>query len=157
MSGFFVLIGYNEKKKGEAMISTKARYAIRVMIDLAEQDQNRYVPLKEIAEREGISKKYLEIIVKQLVTGGMVTGVSGKGGGYRLSRRPEAYTIGEIIELTEGTLAAVACLEKGAPPCPRAAECRTLAMWKEYDQLTRDYFFHKSLSDLIRKPETQER
>ena len=133
------------------MISTRGRYALRVMIDMAENDRGSYIPLKEIAERQGISKKYLEIIVKVLVAGGLVEGVSGRGGGYRLLRAPEDYTVGEIIELMEGTLAAVACLEKGAPVCPRAAECRTLPLWEEYNKLTRDFFYGKKLSDYMRK------
>ena len=92
------------------MISTKGRYAIRVMIDLAEHDQGKYIPLKDIAARQEISKKYLEIIVKDMVAGGLLTGASGKGGGYRLTRKPEDYSVGEILELMEGTLSPVACL-----------------------------------------------
>ena len=102
------------------MISTKGRYAIRVLIDLAENDNGAYIPLKDIAARQEISKKYLEIIVKDMVTGGLLTGASGKGGGYRLCRNPEEYTIGEVLELMEGSLATVACLADGAMPCPRA-------------------------------------
>ena len=94
------------------MISTRGRYALRVMIDLAKQPQDHYIPLKDIAERQGISKKYLEIIVRDLVNGKLVTGISGKGGGYRLSRKPEDIPVGEIIELTEGRFGSVACLEK---------------------------------------------
>ena len=131
------------------MISTRGRYALRVMIDLAEHDGSAYVPLKDIAARQGISKKYLEIIVKDMVAGGLLVGASGKGGGYRLSRRPEDYPIGEIIELTEGSLAAVACLEGGAAACPHAADCRTLPLWAGYDKLTHDYFYSKTLRDLI--------
>jgi len=133
------------------MISTRGRYAIRVMIDLAENNNGSYIPLKDIAARQGISKKYLEIIVKDLVSAGLLTGASGKGGGYRLCRSPEDYNIGEIIELMEGPLAAVACLANGAAPCPRAAECETLPLWAEYDKLTHDFFYSKHLSDLIRK------
>ena len=100
------------------MISTKGRYALRVMIDLAEQGSTGYIPLKDIAERQEISKKYLEIIVKEMVAGGLLTGVSGKGGGYKLCRKPEDYTVGEIIELMEGSLATVACLTPDAADCP---------------------------------------
>ena len=132
------------------MISTKGRYAIRVMIDLAEHDNGGYIPLKDIAARQNLSKKYLEIIVKELVGGGFVVGASGKGGGYKLVRKPEEYVIGEVIELMEGPLAPVACLENGAAPCPRAAECETLPMWAEYDKLTHDFFYGKHLSDLIK-------
>lgn len=133
------------------MISTKGRYAIRVMIDLAENGSEGYIPLKDIAERQGISKKYLEIIVRDLVAGGLLVGTSGKGGGYKLLRKPEHYSVGEIIELTEGSLAAVACLENGSVPCPRAAECQTLPLWSEYDKLTHDFFYSKHLSDLVKK------
>ena len=131
------------------MISTKGRYALRVMLDLAARAGEGCVPLKDVAERQGISKKYLEIIVKDLVNGGLVSGVSGKGGGYRLCRAPEEYTVGEILECTEGTLATVACLERSAPPCPRAASCPTLPLWEEYDALTRTFFGGKRLSELM--------
>ena len=131
------------------MISTKGRYALRVMIDLAQHEGEGNIPLKDIAERQDISKKYLEIIVKELVKGGMLHGVSGKGGGYSLIRKPDEYTVGEILELTEGPMAPVACLAAGSEPCPRAAECRSLPLWAEYDRITRDYFFGKKLSDLI--------
>lgn len=133
------------------MISTRGRYALRVMIDLAEHREEAFVPLKDIAERQQISKKYLEIIVRDLVKGKLLTGVSGKGGGYRLDRKPEEYAVGEIIELMEGSLASVACLENDALPCPRAAQCETLPMWKEYDQMVRNFFYGKKLSDLITK------
>ena len=132
------------------MISTRGRYAIRVMIDLAENENGKYIPLKDIAARQGISKKYLEIIVKEMVAGGLLVGASGKGGGYKLVRKPEDYPIGEIIELMEGTLAAVACLEEGSQPCPRASACQTLPLWEEYDRLTHEYFYSKRLSDLIK-------
>lgn len=113
------------------MISTKGRYAIRFMIDLAEQSTDMPIPLDETAARQDISKKYLEIIVKILVKGNLVKGTSGKGGGYLLMRRPEEYTIGEILELTEGTLATVACLNADAEQCPRESFCKTLPMWKK--------------------------
>ncbi len=131
------------------MISTKGRYALRVMIDLAQQHSESYIPLKEIAERQGISKKYLEIIVKELVGAKLLTGVSGKGGGYKLSKKPEDYSVGEILEVTEGSLAVVACLAKGAEKCPRAAGCETLPMWTEYNKMVYDFFYSKKLSDLI--------
>ncbi|MCR4837598.1 MAG: Rrf2 family transcriptional regulator [Eubacterium sp.] len=131
------------------MISTKGRYALRVMIDLAEQHTDSYIPLKDIATRQGISKKYLEIIVKGLVDGGMVTGISGKGGGYRLCRSPEAYTVGEILELMEGTLASVACLEDPGYECARRKVCQTLPMWMEFDQMVHDFFYGRTLADLL--------
>lgn len=130
------------------MISTKGRYALRVMIDLAENDNGSPVPLKDIAERQDISKKYLEIIVKDLVHGNLVSGVSGKGGGYRLSKKPEEISVGEILELTEGTLAGVACLQTDKNSCPRAAKCKTLPLWTEYDNMVHDFFYGKKLSDL---------
>ena len=133
------------------MISTKGRYALRVMIDLAEQGGEKLVPLKDIAQRQMISKKYLEIIVKDLVRAKLVVGVSGKGGGYRLARKIEDYPVGEIIELMEGSIATVACLENGALPCPRADTCETLPLWKEYDRLMRDFLYGKKLSDLVKK------
>lgn len=132
------------------MISTKGRYALRVMIDLAEHNEERYVPLKEIAERQGISKKYLEIIVKDLVKAGLLTGTSGKGGGYQLCRKPEEYNVGEILEVSEGTLALVSCLAEGSAQCERAAQCQTLPMWAELDGIIHDYFYNKKLSDLIK-------
>ena len=131
------------------MISTRGRYAIRIMIDLAKNDQGKYIPLKDIAARQQISKKYLEIIVKDMVAGGLVTGASGKGGGYKLCRKPEEYSIGEIIELMEGSLATVACLTRDAEPCPRASDCPTLPLWEEYDRMTHDFFYSKHLTDLI--------
>ena len=126
------------------MISTRGRYALRVMLDLAENDNGSYIPLKDIAERQEISKKYLEIIVKDLVRGGLLTAVSGKGGGYRLSRDPEDYPIGEIIELMEGPLAPVACLADDAAACSRSENCLTLPLWKEYYQLIHDFFVDRS-------------
>ena len=133
------------------MISTRGRYAIRVMIDLAENDTGSYIPLKDIAARQEIYKKYLEIIVKDMVAGGLLVGASGKGGGYKLCRKPEDYSVGEIIELMEGSMATVACLENGAAPCPRAAACETLPLWTEYNKLTHDFFYGKKLVDLVKK------
>ena len=130
------------------MISTRGRYAIRVMIDLAEHEPDRYIPLKDIAARQEISKKYLEIIVKDLVTGGLLTGASGKGGGYKLCRKPEEYTVGEILDLMEGTLSSVACLAGEKNECPRQRICQTLSMWVEFDKLVHDFFYSKRLSDL---------
>ena len=137
--------------KEPSMISTKGRYAIRVMIDLAEHDNGTYIPLKDIAARQEISKKYLEIIVKDMVAGGLIKGASGKGGGYKLLRKPEDYTVGEVIELMEGSLATVACLADGAAPCPRADTCETLALWSDFDKLKHDYFYGKRLSDLVKQ------
>ena len=132
------------------MISTKGRYALCVMIDLAEQKTDSYIPLKDIAARQGISKKYLEIIVKEMVSGGLLTGASGKGGGYKLCRQPEEYNVGEILELMEGTLSSVACLATGTNECPRKEACQTLPMWSEYDEMVHDFFYGKKLSDLVK-------
>ena len=134
------------------MISTKGRYALRVMIDLAEHREQDRVPLKDIAERQEISKKYLEIIVRDLVAGGLVRGTSGKGGGYRLCRDPETCTVYEILRCAEGTLASVACLADPDFDCPRRAFCKTLPVWKEYDGMVRDFFSGKKLSDLMGAP-----
>ena len=131
------------------MISTKGRYAIRLMIDLAEQETGDPVPLDTIATRQDISKKYLESIVKLLVTGKLVKGASGKKGGYCLTRKPEEYTILEILRTTEGSMATVACLEEDAEPCPRADKCKTVSMWKGYDNLVTDYFSKITIKDLL--------
>ncbi|SCX10135.1 transcriptional regulator, BadM/Rrf2 family [Lachnospiraceae bacterium YSD2013] len=131
------------------MISTRGRYALRVMLDLAEQHSDKYIPLKDIAERQEISKKYLEIIVKDMVTGGLIAGTSGKGGGYKLTRDPKDYTVGEIIELMEGSLSPVACLADKDYKCARKKVCQTLPMWEEFDKLIHDFFYQKKLTDLI--------
>lgn len=131
------------------MISTKGRYALRVMVDLAAHAGEGPVPLKDIAERQEVSKKYLEIIVKDLVKGKFIKGASGKGGGYLLCRAPEEYSVGEIIELTEGSLATVACLAPDAEACPRAGRCKTLPLWREYDALVHDFFYNKKLAELL--------
>ena len=130
------------------MISTKGRYALRVMIDIAEHSDEGYVPLKDVAERQSISKKYLEIIIKDLVANKLVSGVSGKGGGYKLCKAPEDYSLGEIIESTEGPLNSVACLLEGAAPCPRADFCQTLPIWSEFDSMVHDFFYSRKLTDL---------
>lgn len=135
------------------MVSTKGRYALRVMVDLAEnQRENGYLPLKEIAERQGISEKYLENILKTLVKHKLLTGLRGKGGGYRLTRPPEDYTVGDILRLTEGTLAPVACLWEDAESCPRRAECRTIPMWEKLNELVGDYLDSVTLASLMDPP-----
>ena len=134
------------------MISTRGRYALRVMIDLAEHDNGGFIPMKDVADRQEISLKYVERIMPALTKSGCVEGVHGKGGGYRLTRPPEDYTAGEILRLAEGDLAPVACLQEGAKPCPRAAECRTLPMWRDYYRLTREYFDGITLADLAKTP-----
>lgn len=131
------------------MISTKGRYALRVMTALAACSEGSYVPLDEIAEKQGISKKYLEIIIKTLVEHGLLNGRRGKGGGYMLTRKPEEYTVGEILELTEGTLAIVACLRRGAEPCTHSDECITLPMWRRFDDMVHDFFYGITLKSLM--------
>ncbi len=131
------------------LISTKGRYALRVMVDLAEHPADGFIPLKVIAERQDISEKYLEGIIKLLVKAKLLTGVRGKGGGYRLTKSPEQYTVGSILRMTEDSMAPVACLEPGAETCPRSAECRTLALWKGLDKVIRDYLDKYTPADLM--------
>ena len=132
------------------MISTRGRYALRVMIDLAEHGGGDFVPMKEVAARQEISLKYIERIMPLLTKENLVEGQHGKGGGYRLCRPPEDYSVGEILRITEGELAPVAWLERGAKPCPRAAECRTLPMWKKYYAMTNEFFDGISIADLMK-------
>ena len=131
------------------MISTRGRYALRVIIDLAEHSGGDFVPMKEVAARQEISLKYIERIMPLLTKGNLVEGQHGKGGGYRLCRPPEDYSVGEILRATEGELAPVACLECGAKPCSRAAECRTLPMWQKYYAMTNEFFNGISVADLM--------
>ncbi len=131
------------------IISTRGRYALRVMIDLAETGSVEYVPMKMVAQRQGISLKYIERILPVLTKNKLVTAVQGKGGGYRLSRRPEDYKVGEILRLTEGDLAPVSCLECDAEPCEQVDQCRTLSMWKGLHSLIDEYFDGITLADLM--------
>lgn len=133
------------------IVSTKGRYALRVMIDLAEHQSEKYVPLKEVAARQEISEKYLENILKVLVQNGFLEGLRGKGGGYRLTRTPAQYSVGEILRLTEGSLAPVTCLEGEENTCPRAGHCHTLPMWEKLDSLINGYLDSVSLADLLRQ------
>lgn len=133
------------------LISTKGRYALRVMADLAEHPAEGYIPLKEIAQRQEISEKYLEAIIKILVRAKLLSGIRGKGGGYQLTRPPEQYPVGEILRLTEESLAPVACLEADASPCARAAACRTLPLWQGLDRVIREYLDGVSLADLLQQ------
>ena len=132
------------------MVSTKGRYALRVMIDLAEHNTRDYIPLADIAKRQEISEKYLESIVGILSKKGLVESLRGKGGGYRLNRSPEEYTVASILKVTEGSLAPVACLENEVNTCPRAAECRTIDMWTKLYKLIDDFFEGVTIADLIR-------
>lgn len=130
------------------MISTRGRYALRVLAELAAHRSNDYVTLREIAERQDISEKYLESIVKLLVKADMLDGQRGKGGGYRLAREAEQITVLEVLHAAEGPLAPVACLEAGSKPCPRAAECRTLPLWKGLDELVSAYLSRYTIRDI---------
>ena len=131
------------------MISTKGRYALRVMVDIAENQRDGYIPLKEIAYRQDISEKYLEAIVKGLVKERYLTGLRGKSGGYRLTRAPEDYTVGAILRITEGSLAPVACLEQEVNTCPRQAECATLPFWQGLYKVITEYVDSVTLEDLL--------
>ena len=134
------------------MISTRGRYALRVMIDLAEHRSGGYIPMKDVAARQDISLKYIEQIVPVLTKNRLIEGLHGRGGGYRLCREPEDCTAGEILRLVEGDLAPVSCLAEGAPPCPRAAECRTLPMWREFSRIANEYFDSITLASLMNTP-----
>lgn len=131
------------------IISTKGRYALRFLVDLAEHQGDGFVPLKDIAARQEISEKYLEIVVKELVKAGLLNAIRGKGGGYRLSRAPQEYSVKAIIDLMEGSLAPVACLESGQPDCPRCTDCRTLPLWQGLDNVISGYLSQFSLADLL--------
>ena len=130
-------------------ISTKGRYAIRVMLDLAEHENGEFVTLMDIAERQEISEKYLESIMAVLSKNGFVQSLRGKGGGYKLTRRPDQYTAGSILKVMEGSLAPVSCLDGEVNTCPRAAECRTIRMWQDFDRLVDEYFEGITLADLM--------
>ena len=132
------------------MISTRGRYALRVMLDLAKDESGTYVPLDDIARREGMSEKYLESIIVVLSRAGLVKSLRGQGGGYMLTRQPEEYPIGEILRLTEKTLAPVTCLESGAA-CPEADACPTFPLWQGLDKVIDDYLMAHSLADLLPK------
>ncbi len=133
------------------LVSTKGRYALRVMIDLAEHQAQGFIPLKVIAKRQEISEKYLESIIKLLVKSKLLNGVRGKGGGYQLAKAPEQYTVESILRITEDSMVPVSCLDPDADVCPRAASCRTLPMWKGLDKLITEYFENITLADLMCK------
>lgn len=132
------------------MVSTRGRYALRVMIELAEHSAGEYTPMKEIAERQEISLKYLEKILPALAKNNMIEGVHGKGGGYKLTKAPDEYRIGDILRITEGDLAPVACLECNAKPCERTVECRTLPMWSKLNGIINDYLDSITIADLMK-------
>ena len=122
------------------MILTRGRYALRAMLDLAEQDAEKFIPLEEIAERQALPKKYLEVILKTLTKSGLLEVKSGK-----------EYTVGEILELTENTLSIVECLSTEKNTCERRAQCLTLPMWEKFNQITRDFFYGITLADILRE------
>ena len=136
------------------IVSTKGRYALRVMLSFAQHSDGEYVPLKEIAEAEGISQKYLESIMTILSKAGFLDAVHGKGGGYRLNRRPEEYTVGSILKLTEGSLAAVSCTSQGAAACSRTTCCQTLPMWEKLEKMIDEFFEGITLADLLKEGKT---
>lgn len=133
------------------LISTKGRYSLRVLVDLAEHRADGYIPLKTIADRQEISEKYLESIIKLLVRAKLLEGLRGKGGGYRLTKAPDQYSVGSILRLTEESLAPVSCLEPGAAACPRMAACRTLPLWRGLDRLIGDYLDNVTVADLMQR------
>lgn len=134
------------------MISTRGRYSIRILLDLAEHRSGDYIPMKDMAQRQDISLKYIGKIMPLLKTAGLVDSTHGIGGGYKLTRAPEQYTLWEILQVAEGDMAPVSCLQKDADVCQRAAECRTLPVWEKYYALTRDYFSSITLADLLDTP-----
>ena len=133
------------------MISTRGRYALRVIIDMAENGADGYIPMKEIAARQQISLKYLEKILPGLVEAGFIEGVHGKGGGYRLVREPEECRISDILRVTDGDLAPVACLEMGGGQCERRSECRTLPLWDGLNDVVTEYLDGFTVADLMRE------
>ena len=132
------------------MISTKGRYALRVMADLARNGGEGYVVLMDIAQRQSISEKYLEGIVAALSRSGFLRTQRGRGGGYRLARRPEEYSVGDVLRSAEGSLAPVSCIKTGDAECPNADNCLTLPLWKELDRVMNEYLDSVTLADLIR-------
>jgi len=131
------------------MISTRGRYSIRVMLDLAQNQGEGYVPMKDVANRQNLSLKYLEQILPVLTKSNMIKGVQGKGGGYRLTRNVDEYVIGDILRLTEKELAPVSCLAEGAPACERRGECRTIGFWEGLNTVVNEYLDSKTLADLL--------
>lgn len=134
------------------MISSKGRYALRVMIDLAQKNSDQFIPLKDIAARQCISEKYLEAILPTLIKNNFLIALRGKGGGYKLSRKSEDYTAGSIIRTVENSFSTVSCLESGQVQCERADICHTLPIWQGLDKLINDYLDSFTLADLCKNP-----
>ena len=133
------------------VVSTKGRYALRVMIDLAEHSGQGYIPMKEVAQRQNISLKYIERLLPPLTKNHYIVGMHGKGGGYKLTRQPEEYRVGDILRLTEGSLAPVACLKEcNVESCEMMEDCRTRPMWEKLDHMINDFFDGITLADLMR-------
>jgi Rrf2 family protein len=130
-------------------ISTKGRYALRVMLDLAEHHDGNYIPLRDVAERQGITVKYLEQIINVLGKSRYLKSSRGKGGGYRLARSPGEYTVGDILRLMEGNLAVISCLEDSPNECPRCEDCITLPFWQGLDRVIAEYVDSVTLEDLM--------
>ena len=138
------------------LVSTKGRYALRIMLDLAQNSDGDYVVLMDVARRQDISEKYLESIVSSLTKAGLLTGLRGRGGGYRMSKTPDEYTIGEILRATEGPLAPVSCLKTEENECPHSADCLTLPLWQEVDRRLESYLDSVTLADLLKGTVTQQ-
>ncbi len=132
-------------------ISTKGRYAVRVMLDLALHNTGECIKVKDIASRQGISEKYLEQIIAVLNRAGYVNSVRGAQGGYRIAKDPSEYTVGMILRLTEGSMAPVACLDEGAPDCDRCDTCETLEVWKELYAAINNVIDNVTIADLVEK------
>lgn len=132
------------------LISTRGRYALRVMADLAEHECDGFIPMKDVAERQGMSLKYIGAIMPLLTKSGLVDGIHGKGGGYKLSKHPKEYSLGEILRVTEGDLAPVMCLKKGAQPCEKKDKCATIGLWCELEDVINNFLNGKTLADLMK-------
>lgn len=132
------------------MVSTKGRYALMVLIDIAQNEKDGYIPLADIAKRQGLSMKYLEMVVSMLNKGKLLTSQRGKNGGYKLVKKPEEYNINEILEITEGSLSPVDCIEAGGVNCEKAASCMTLPLWIGLDKVISDYLRKISLQDVLK-------
>ena len=130
------------------IVSTKGRYALRVMLDLCEHPREGFTPLQEISDRQGISKEYLNSILKILVEHGLLESLRGKGGGYKLARKPEEYPVGTILRTVEGDLSPVSCVQNGQT-CPNSTQCRSHALWQELDKVISDYLDSICLTDFM--------
>ena len=136
------------------LISTKGRYALRVLIDMAEHSGMEFMKLRDIAQRQEISEKYLESIVKELVKNNIVVGLRGKGGGYKLAKAPDDIIVGDVLRIMEGGLSPVACLENSSNICPRISECRTIEFWRGLDEVIRQYIDRYTIADLVKNDQT---